>query len=58
MAESSDTSKATVAVDGHKVIITGVECATAADAEVMVTIKAVDAGGLESDELHLQASRW
>ena len=50
MAESSDVTKATVAVDGHKVIITGV-AATAAGEPVMVTIKAVDAGGLESGEI-------
>ena len=50
MAESSDVTKATVAVDGQKVIITGV-AATAAEEPVMVTIKAVDAGGLESGEI-------
>ena len=50
VAESSDVTKATVAVDGQKVIITGIAAAAAAD-DVTVTITAVDAGGLESDEI-------
>jgi hypothetical protein len=54
-AESSDPTKASVAVDGTKIIITGV-AATAADTPVMVKIKAVDAGGLESGEVTVTAT--
>ena len=55
MAESSDPSKASVAVDGMKIIITGI-AATAAGEPVMVKIKAVDAGGLESGEMTVTAT--